>query len=205
MTSPLEDLVSRSYKTYLARVEAARRLRNREYAWNAALISLTVATTVAAVALLVDAGIFGPRGEVLMVCLAVLGLAASLVVPSLNYSRRANDMFTSYRRIQQLSSEAERAQKAGMDPDCDESREMADRYQSLLDHSENHSKADYMKAAREIDRKDALKAARDEGVRVHVRAVRPPLSEMVLTFLPYLALLVPAALMVRVAVWFVVA
>src|SRR5690606_38868506 len=107
-TTPLQDLESRSYSTYPARVEAARRLKSREHAWNASLVSLTVAVTIAAVALLVDPEVFGPRGEALMVCLSVLSLAAAIIVPSLNYSRRANDMSVNYRRIQQLSVDAER-------------------------------------------------------------------------------------------------
>jgi hypothetical protein len=197
MTDPLELLENRSYKTYLARLQAAKRLRKREQAWNVFLIALTVATTIAAVSLLANPTIYGPRGDVIMVCVAVLSLAASLIVPSLNYSGRARDMFSNYRRIQRLSSEVERARALGLRPKSKRARAYFDRYQALLDESENQSESDFRAAQRTSPSIGQTQPARP---LTWLRRV----GDRVPGFLPYVALLLPASLLVPIVGWFLV-
>ena len=105
----LELLEGRSYKTYQSRLRAADRLASRSRAWNTFLISMSASSTIASVALLSDAKMYGTRGPTVLVCVAVLTLIASLVTSGLDYSGRSRNMFLNYRRIQRLSAEAERA------------------------------------------------------------------------------------------------
>lgn len=204
----LQKLEDRSYVTYLARVSAARRLRAREHSWNAFLISLTVATTLASIVLLTDSTILGERGEEILVCLAVLGLVASILVPSLNYARRSRDMFGNYRRIQRLSSEVERLRTSGKVAQED-ANELFLRYQGLLDESENHTTLDYARARASI-RPNHVDAADQENGDGETNAPLPAeggvrrrstVGEFALTAVPYLALAIPLLLLTRIGFW----
>ena len=103
----LQKLEDRSYKSYKARMYASRRLALRGKAWNASLLSLTVATTIASVGLLTEENMYGAAGPTIFACLAVLSLVTSLVVSGQNYGGRSRDLFNNYRRLQRLSTEAE--------------------------------------------------------------------------------------------------
>ena len=207
-------LEQRAYKTYLARVHSWRRLNARNHAWNAFLIALAGSTTIAAVAMLVDPLMFGLRGDVLTVIVAIFSLVASLVVPVQNYSARSRDMFSNYRRIQRLSYEVERARDLGVAPDSDEAREMLERYQSLLDESENHAQSDFAKALRAqfVMSPPPSQAGADDIAKTEAEApvtAKPTIIprtaaevwENVVSLLPYLALVVPLLLLGRVVLW----
>jgi hypothetical protein len=139
----LEKLEDRSYKSYKARMYASQRLALRDKAWNTSLLSLTVATTIASIGLLTDSRMYGTAGSTLFVCLAVLSLVISLVVAGLNYGARSRDLFNNYRRLQRLSSEVEHLRAGNDAPSFAEVKILLDRYNDLLDDSENHSAADH--------------------------------------------------------------
>jgi hypothetical protein len=63
----------------------------------------------------------------------------------MNLSGKSRDMFTSYRRIQRLSAEAERV--AAQDPSEENLSRLAGEYDDMLDNSENHRLCDYLKVA----------------------------------------------------------
>lgn len=179
----LDRIADRSYKTYKARLKAAERLQARQRAWNTSLLALSIATTIASIALLSDDLMYGSVGPTVLVCVSVAALVASLVVAGLNYGVRSRDMFMNYRAIQRLSVEAETQQERGI---ADEVavRMLSDRYNALLDDSENHTSADYG---------DSNPAA---GVsKWSVRATHA------LTFAPYLALVVPILVVLPFIAW----
>lgn len=139
----LEKLEDRSYKSYKGRMHASQRLALRDKAWNTSLLSLTVATTIASIGLLTDSQMYGTAGPTLFVCLAVLSLVISLVVASLNYGARSRDLFTNYRNLQRLSTEVEHLRTGNATPGFAEVKVLLDRYNDLLDESENHNAADH--------------------------------------------------------------
>lgn len=139
----LKKLEDRSYKSYKARMHASQRLALRDKAWNTSLLALTVATTIASIGLLTDSQMYGTAGPTLFVCLAVLSLVISLVVAGLNYGARSRDLFNNYRRLQRLSTEVEHLRAGNSTPSFAEVKVLLDRYNDLLDESENHNAADY--------------------------------------------------------------
>jgi hypothetical protein len=139
-------LEGRSYATYRARLEAAKRLTRRNHAWNALLVSFATSTTISSIALLVDGNVYGRYGSLLLVCLGVLSLVSSMTVTSLNYSGRAKDMFANYRKLQRLSAHLERIRLSGTDTDAEVVAKLSESYQELLDGSENHTSADFRRA-----------------------------------------------------------
>lgn len=141
----LKKLEDRSYKSYKGRMHASQRLALRDKAWNTSLLSLTVATTIASIGLLTDSQMYGTAGSTLFVCLAVLSLVISLVVAGLNYGARSRDLFNNYRRIQRLSAEVEHLRAGNATPSFAEVKVLLDRYNDLLDESENHNAADYVR------------------------------------------------------------
>jgi hypothetical protein len=177
-------LEKRSYKTYCCRLRASRRLASRQRAWNASLIGASTATTIASVALLTDDSIYGSAGPTLLVCVSVLTLVASLVGSSLDYSGRARDMFTNYRRIQRLSAEVERVLGSPAPVAAQTVELLNEKYDSLLDESENHTEADYYHAfPDEVKRSAAV------------------WGEDLLSLAPYISLLAPLGLLVPLANW----
>ena len=179
----LEILEDRSYKTYSSRVKASERLAFRHRAWNTALISTSTASTIGSVAMLSDEDIYGPAGPTLLVCIAILTLVASLVTSSLDYSGRSRNMFLSYRRIQRLSAEVERAKNTPEEQSLDTVRTLNERYDALLDESENHPQADYLRA---------FPAEQPSG------SLR---RETALSLIPYVSLLFPLALLIPLVAW----
>lgn len=124
-------------------MQASQRLAFRNNAWNTSLLSLTVATAIASIGLLVDDQMYGRPGPALFVCLAVLSLVMSLAVTSLHYGARSRDLFNNYRRIQRFSTEVEHLRTSNATPGFQEVKVLLERYNDLLDDSENHTIADY--------------------------------------------------------------
>jgi len=180
--SKLKNVETRSYKTYRARLKAFERLQSRQRAWNTSLLALSVATTIASIALLTDDGMYGKAGPTVLVCVSVLALVASLAVAGLDYGVRSRDMFMNYRAIQRIAVEAESLGEG--DPSAEDVQELSERYNALLDDSENHTSADH-------------KAADPDAKirRWHVAA------SFTLTVLPYLALVVPLLVVVPFIAW----
>ncbi|WP_454083867.1 SLATT domain-containing protein [Georgenia sp. Marseille-Q6866] len=177
----LQALEERSFTTYKSRLRAYERMQARNSAWNAALISLSVATTVAAVGLLVDEQMYGPSGPVLLAACAVLSLAASLVVASLDYPGRAARMEANYKEIQDVSSRLEATHASDRGPTSAAYSELYERYSDLVRRSENHTTAD-LHAATKVWSPSRLLSA-------------------VGTFLPYLTLVLPGWLLWQFTVW----
>lgn len=140
-----ELLEHRSFVTYKARLQAHDRLARSNRAWKASLLALTVSTTVASVGLLSDDTMYGVAGPTTLVALSFLTLAVSLTVAERDYGARARNMFSNYRRAQQISTEAEHHHLAGTAPG-QELTELSARYSALLDDSENHTTADFQAA-----------------------------------------------------------
>lgn len=181
--SELDLIAERSYKTYKSRLKAAERLQARQRAWNTCLLALAVATTIASIALLTDDRMYGRAGPTVLVCVSVAALVASLVIAGLNYGVRSRDMFMNYREIQRLSVEAEQLQ-GDSEVDAEVVRDLRDRYQALLDNSENHTSADY-------GRSDS-KAAVSKAVRWGSSAC---------TYVPYAALVIVSLIIWPFVAW----
>ncbi|MBT1545577.1 MULTISPECIES: SLATT domain-containing protein [Curtobacterium] len=179
----LDRIAMRSYKTYKARLKAAERLQARQRAWNTCLLALSVATTAASVALLSDDQIYGTTGPTVLVCVSILGLAVSISVAGLNYGVRSRDMFMNYRALQRIAVEAEALQENPAVAE-DTVKQLLDRYNALLDDSENHTPADYA----HVDQKSTV-------TPWHRRA------SSTLTFAPYLGLIVPVLVLVPLVAW----
>lgn len=179
----LENLATRSYKTYRSRLVASERLQSRNRAWNACLLSLSVATTLASVAMLSEPEMYGTAGSTILVCVSIMALVASLVVAGLNFGGRSRDMFMNYRRIQRLSVEAETLLSQGT-ANADEVGQLAARYESLLDDSENHTESDFQRA-----------------VPDSARGTWPIRRAKLLTVMPYSALLVPLLVIWPILAW----
>lgn len=183
--TPLELLAKRSYKTYEARILAAKRLNRRGRSLNFSLIALTVSATIASVAMLADPTLYGLAGGTLMVALAIVTFALSLVIPTLEYGARARDMTTSYRRIQEVATEAESMALAATPPSPIDVEALSERYQRLLDESENHTSGDYFRSAA-------------GGSKLKYRAV-----EWLINGAIYATFLIPITLLLPLGVWFV--
>lgn len=173
----MQVLEDRSYATYGARLQASVRLSRRGRAWNAALIALATSATAASIGMLTDSEMYGMQGDTLMVCVSVLSLVASLIVTGLDHSGRSRDMFTNYRKIQRLSGEAERG-KSDSALTRGQVGDIYERYDTLLDESENHTEADYLR--------------QDPSNRWKWAVLR----EDVVTWFPYATLALPIGLVV---------
>lgn len=138
-----QKLVDRSYATYQSRIKASERLARLNLSWNLALMVSAVAVTIDSVVLLVDSTALGPKGDVILVCASIMTLFISVSVSGMNLSGRSRDMFTSYRRIQRLSAEAERC--AVNDDTGETLARLSQEYDDMLDNSDNHHLCDYLK------------------------------------------------------------
>lgn len=185
----------RAYKTYRARQSAANRLARRARAWNWALVAFSTSTTIAAIGMLTDRNMYGVNGDTLMVCLAILVLVASLTTSNVDYSGRSRDMFINYRKLQKVSVEMEELQKQLQTPVTKEVvSEISRRYQAILDETENHTIGDHLRHfSRALPSHDPYYST-DEGLYKSRR--RAIASDLVITFLPYVTLVVPIALVV---------
>lgn len=179
----IQRIAERSYKSYKARLVASDRLQARQRAWNTCLLALSVATTVASIALLSDGKMYGNAGPTVLVCVSVGALIASLVAAGLNYGVRSRDMFMNYRALQRLSVEAE--SMLDREPvDDEEVHKLTERHNALLDDSENHTSADHKLA--------------DPQAPISIWVVR---RAQWLTTLPYLALSVPLLIVWPFVAW----
>ncbi|MEB0286713.1 SLATT domain-containing protein [Cryobacterium sp. 10S3] len=181
--SELERVAARSYKSYRARLVASNRLQARQRAWNTCLLALSVATTVASIALLSDGTMYGNAGPTVLVCVSVGALISSLVAAGLNYGGRSRDMFMNYRALQRLSVEAESMLDREFVHD-EEVSKLTERHNALLDDSENHTSADHKSA--------------DPEAPISIWVLR---RAQWLTNLPYLALSVPVLVVWPFAHW----
>ncbi|MCJ0906104.1 SLATT domain-containing protein [Rhodococcus sp. ARC_M6] len=198
-TSWLSDLENRSYRTYKARVHAENRLRTRGHVWNSVLISTTTGTTIAGISLLADPKIFGNAGAAIFASASVATLVASLVITGRNYEGRARDMFDNYRKIQRLSATVELLNKPG-DSDTEpesvtrshtrdnkgniELSSLFEKYQNLLDESENHTVADSLLS------QSGHKCANINTV-----------SQGVVTYAPLAILMLPILILTKLTFW----
>lgn len=189
----LKTLEERTYTTYRARESACVRLERRARAWNWALVALSTATTVAAIGTLTDPLMYGHRGSTLLVCVSVLTLVVSLATTNIDHSGRARDMFLNYRKLQRLSVEMEELHKCAV-VTYEAMKALADRYQAVLDESENHTSGDYYRN---------LSTKYREGHPLYLNKSEPrykrhcaKLGDSAINSLPYAFLLLPLVLLV---------
>jgi hypothetical protein len=128
---------------------------------------------------------YGEAGPTVLVCVSIMALVASLVVAGLNFGGRSRDMFMNYRRIQRLSVEAEGMLARG-EKDDQQIRQLAERYESLLDDSENHTTSDFQRAMSDS-----------------ARGTWPIRKAKLLTLAPYSALVVPTLVIYPIVVWMI--
>lgn len=179
----LAALEDRSFRTYKCRIRAYERIQSRIRAWNTALISLATATTVAAIGLLVDSTMYGESGDAFLAACAILGLATSLVVASLDYPGRAVRMETSYKEIQDVSSRVQAVRNTSGAPSLNDYDTFYALYSELIRHSENHTAADQDT----YDNRWSWARRASAG----------------LTLVPYLTLVLPGWLFLQFASWVV--
>lgn len=180
------DLERRSFRTFKARLCASRRLAARSRAWNVSLIAASTAAAIASVGLLSDPSMYGKAGPTLLVCVSILTLVASLVTSGLDYSGRSRDMGVNYRRVQRLSAQVERLKRDPESLTAARLEELHDRYDALLDESENHTEADFNRAFKG-----------ELGIEIGWADRR----ETALSVMPYVTLLAPIGLLVPLICW----
>lgn len=187
ISTALMRLEKRAYSTYKSRLRAYDRLSRRNNAWNASLIALATATTIAAVGMLVDDQMYGKQGDALMAALAILSLVASLVVSSVNYGVRSRAMESSYKRIQQISYHAENLRDSAEEVSYSRFLELHKEYEIALEASENHSNADFHR----FQEKNWLKRQRTTW------------QDTAISLAPYLSLAIPLLIMVPFVRWLI--
>lgn len=189
---------SRAYKTYRARESASRRLGQRARAWNWALVAFSTSTTIAAIGLLTDRDMYGPHGDTLMVCLAVLALVASLTTSNMDYSGRSRDMFINYRKLQRIAVEMEELHSQNDHPVTYATvKDLSERYQTILDETENHTPGDHLRHfARDLPEDHPHYSQDKKLFKSRMRAMS---ADFIVTSLPYLTLAAPSALIVPLA------
>ena len=187
----LETNEARAYTTYRAREAACVRLGRRARAWNWALVAFSTATTVAAIGMLTDPMMYGTNGSTLMVCVSVLTLVVSLATTNMDYSGRSRDMFLNYRKIQRLSVEMEELRSCQI-VTLDSVRSLMNRYQAVLDESENHTTGDYY---RSLSTKYPAGHPLHRGKCISASHVPALLIDFAITSFPYLFLLLPLVLL----------
>ncbi|MDD7936979.1 SLATT domain-containing protein [Actinomycetospora lutea] len=174
----IKKLEDRSFKTYKHRLFAYGRLHWLNQFTNNLLVAFSTSTTIGSVGMLADRNMYGSGGDALMVALAILSLVASLVVASSSYGTRAKAMETTYKQLQRLSVEAENLRHGFLaEPQRSaEFKRLQREYYNLIESSENHTDGDH---------------ARME------KGKQPSLGWA------YSLFVVPGALLVPFAVWFV--
>ena len=148
MTDQLNDLAIWTERTYLSRLQLAKRLQVRGALWSAALVSASVVSAVASVSLLVNDSIYGGKGPFVWSAAGILILAASLMVSSTDYTQRSRLAFEAYRRFQRVSVSARDAAQSTRRKmrRQREFQRLNSEYQELLDNTVNHSGADFAAA-----------------------------------------------------------
>ncbi|MEV8157268.1 SLATT domain-containing protein [Kocuria salsicia] len=200
----LGTLEARIYKTYQCRLKACERLRRRARALNALIVSTSLAGLISGIAMIRDPKIYGSNGDLLWVIISLITFSGSLISASVNYSGRSRDMFLNYRKIQALSVECEVLKKHPQRQSHDEIIRLKTEYDKLLDESENHSPADYLKSRKEEMLK-SLSENREEGSsggmgaqKLNFRQRATLLGSNSLDWAPWLATIFPVALLSRI-------
>lgn len=139
----LSSLARRSYNSYLARLNAERRLRLSGHWWNAAQFALTISLISMSIFRLTVPDHSDTNFSALLVVLAVLSLTVSIVVSFLSYGARARDMFSNYRALQAFSVDIETRVSGAVRTSARKLTELQQRYDSLLDQVENHLTVDH--------------------------------------------------------------
>lgn len=191
----LAALEARTYRTYRSRESACSRLGKRARAWNGALVALATSTTIASIGMLTDEEMYGTNGSALLVCLAVLALVASLTTTNLDYAGRSRDMFLNYRKIQRISVEMEELRRQSREPVTMQLvRRLSDRYQAVLDETENHTEGDHLRHFSRTLGSDHPYFSVDETV--YRRRRRAIATDFAITSFPYATLALPVSLLV---------
>jgi hypothetical protein len=192
----IDRLESRSYTTYLCRLNASRRLAQANFAWNLALVALSTSTTIASVGILAARDMYGAGGDALMVALAVLSLVVSLVVSGVGFGTRARAMEENYKRIQQISVAAENLKGYTGQDRREKYEKLQWEYEVAVASSENHTQRDY----RKMVAKSSVAANRGKWQKF---------CDCVASFgyvlnsaFPYISLVAPIALLVPFGIWF---
>lgn len=190
----LKKIEKRAYRTYRARQSACIRLSQRARAWNWALVAFSTATTVAAIGMLTNPAMYGANGGTLMVCLSVLVLVATLTTTNMDYPGRSRDMFLNYRKIQKIAVEAEELLQTPRDLSLDVLADITNKYQIVLDETENHTEGDYL---RHFSKSlDVAHPYFSEDRHIYRRRRRKMALDAAITLLPCGTLALPAYLVV---------
>lgn len=139
----IEALAKRSFASYLARLNAEKRLRQVGQWWNAAQFCLSAGLVSVSIVFLAFPEKQPPIIAVTLVILAVLALVVSLVVTFLDYSARAKAMFGNYRSLQTFSVKIETLVQSRARITERQLRALQAEYNSIMDTSENHSPMDH--------------------------------------------------------------
>jgi hypothetical protein len=212
----LRQLANRVERTYWARREMARRLQNRGMYWNVALVSLALSASLAGVAQLREPNLYGANGDVAMLILGIFSLVASLMVATSSYAERARLAFENYRTLQRLSTELEAAVSVTQ-LSARASRRLYEkfdqRYQDILDTSNNHEPADFIKVIElrwALPATECSKRNRPNNVdylklwQICTRRIQQ-LATLTMTMLPIALIAVAIGLILPTIVWLVVA
>lgn len=138
----------RVLQTARARIQTAKRLERRGYAWTATLVGLVVLTLLGSVVDLAFSSSTPGLDQVVLIVLSVIALAGSLVVANREYGDRAARVSSNYRQMQSLSAEIEVHRTRAERVDLHQAREWMQRYDALLEAAENHTTADHQVARR---------------------------------------------------------
>lgn len=188
----LATLEKRSYETYKARLEACKRLETRARALNGLVVALSLSGLIAAAGMLRDRDLYGHNGDALWLFISILTFAGSLASSSLGYAARSRNMFQNYRKLQRLSVQAETAKSDTHQWSRERFESLSAEYDDLLDESENHTTADFLRVRRQLDSTSGLTPG--ENLRV--------VASTMLSTAPWLALAIPVLLVIPAFVAF---
>lgn len=175
---PIEKLSRRSYNSYLARLQAEKRLRRVGQWWNAAQFSLSTALVSVSVVFLAFPDEQTPIIVVLLVIQAILALVVSLVVTFLDYSARAKAMFSDYRSLQTFSVKTETLVESRARITARTLRNLQTEYNAIMNASENHLSIDH-KIGQALRTADSLPASL---VLTSMKPILLPLLLVVISF-----------------------
>lgn len=197
----------RYHLTYSSRRELSKRLTALHRRWNFALAALTTSSVVAGVVQLTSSEPYGERGPLLLAIVGVLVLVASLTVTIANFGTRAAAAFENYRVLQRISADLESLIATWGPASLFEAEVLERAYQSALDQSENHTAADFLRAApypsrwgREVHPPE-LDDTRRPSVREDVRNAASHAASALGTSFPIALCLGAGGLLAPVAIW----
>ncbi|SLF29078.1 Uncharacterised protein [Mycobacteroides abscessus subsp. bolletii] len=143
MEELIEKYEKRSYSTYKSRLEAYERLKRQNICWNIALISSSFTTIAVSIAILNKSNI--NQISTLLIIISILNLVCSLIVPTMKFPKRIEDMRNSYLEAQISSQNFEYLRLSQQEPNLTNKKlfEEIEKYQRNLLNAENHAKRDY--------------------------------------------------------------